>query len=174
MLNRKIFFDAIRKSVFDGSLDGDQVGGITRVLDYRDTNYSKMTNEELAYLLATATHETGHKMTPIREGGGEAYLRTKRYYPWVGEGLVQVTWEANHRKFGATAPGQLMTWPIALNAIFKGMIFGMFTGVKLSDFIRGGYTDYFNARRIVNRLDKAHLIEEYANAYLAAFKRATV
>lgn len=50
---------------------------------------------------------------------------------------MQVTREENHRKIGATAPGQMMTWPIALSAIFDGITKGMFTGKKLDDYIRG-------------------------------------
>jgi hypothetical protein len=70
---------------------------------------------------------TTRRRTPADpRDGRRKYLRSKRYYPWVGEGLAQVTWEENHRKFGATAQGQMMTWSIALKAIFDGMTKGMF------------------------------------------------
>ena len=55
-------------------------------------------------------YETGGKMQPVREDGGEKYLKSKPYNPWAGEDLVQVAWERNARKLGAMAPGQLMTW----------------------------------------------------------------
>ena len=53
---------------------------------------------QVAYVLATAYWETARTMKPIRERGGERYLRSKRYYPHVGMGYAQVTWERNYRK----------------------------------------------------------------------------
>lgn len=149
-----------------------QVEGVEKIIDYRDKVWPKMPNDELAYLLATVTHETGHAMQPVREGGGERYLRTKKYYPWVGEGLVQVTWKENAIKFGAKKPGDLMTWPIALRAAFEGMIKGLFTGRKMADYISKGRVDYVGARRIINGTDKAKLVAGYAHSFRNAFQQA--
>jgi hypothetical protein len=123
-------------------------------------------------VLATIYWETGHKMQPVREAGGERYLRTKKYYPWVGEGLVQVTWAENARKFGAKKPGDLMSWPIALFAAFEGMCKGMFTGKRLSDYIGGGRRDYVGARRIINGTDRAQEIGKIAVSFRAALVEA--
>lgn len=168
--NRAAFFAAVRASF--GRLSKSQVDGYERILD--EWQRRKLTDPRwLAYMLATAYHETGTKMQPIREGGGEAYLRSKRYYPWVGEGLVQVTWEANARKFGAQKPGDLLTWPIALEAMFRGMIDGVFTGKKLSDYFTAGTSDPLNARRIINGVDKAAKIAGYYRSFLAALNAAS-
>lgn len=156
--------------VFGTSLTQGQVNGLEKILD--EGQMRGTTLRHLAYILGTAYHETAHTMQPVREMGGEKYLRSKKYYPWVGEGLVQVTWETNHRKFGATAPGQMMTWPIALRAIFDGMTLGMFTGKKLSDYISGDKKDYAGARRIVNGTDKAALIAGYAETFEKALRAA--
>lgn len=165
-MNRKKFFDGIRQGPFSGKLSPSQVNGISRILD--EWEWRKLTDLRcLAYMLATTFWETARTMQPIREKGGEQYLKSKKYYPWVGEGLVQVTWEKNHRRFGATAPGQLMTWPIALNALFDGMIRGLFTGKKLSDFFNASKTDWINARRIINGTDKAHEIASIAKQFHA-------
>jgi putative chitinase len=169
-MNLKIFFDHVRKFPFRGRLTASQVDGMTRILTYRTLNYPQMPVEQLAYLLATAYHETGRKMIPVREGGGERYLQSKKYYPWVGEGLVQVTWEQNARKFGAQKPGDCMTWPVALRALFEGCLKGMFTGKRLSDYINDKQTDFINARRVVNGTDKATLIAGYAEAFLEALQ----
>jgi hypothetical protein len=126
----------------------------------------------LAYMLATTFHETAQTMQPVREYGGETYLRSKRYYPWVGEGLVQVTWEANARKFGATAPGQLLTWPLCLKPLFDGMIDGMFTGKQLSDYFDDNTEDPVNARRIINGTDKANTIAGHYHKFLNAIHAA--
>ena len=75
-------------------------------------------------------------------------------------------------KFGATKPGDLLTWPIALRAIFDGMTKGMFTGKKLADYEQGAGFDYVGARRIVNGTDKAQLIAGYAVAFEAALVKA--
>ena len=173
-MNKQLFFDLVRSSVFKGKLSDTQVSGIENILTYRDTQWPKMSNDELAYLLATVAWETAWTMQPIREMGGEAYLRSKKYYPWVGEGLVQVTWEENARKFGATKPGDLLKWPIALRAAFEGMIKGMFTGKKLADYIGDGKRDYVNARRIINGTDKAREIAKIAESFRSALLRASV
>lgn len=54
--------------------------------------------KEAAYVLSIAYHETAHTMKPVREMGGESYLRSKKYYPNVGMGYVQLTWLVNYKK----------------------------------------------------------------------------
>ena len=171
-MNRQYFFDRVRHALFGGKLSASQVDGMTRILDYRDAKYPKMTDDQLAYLLATVKWETGHRMEPVREMGTERYLRSKKYYPWVGEGIVQVTWEENAKKFGAKKPGDLMTWPIALYAAFEGMTKGVFTKKKLSDYIADGRADYIGARRIINGTDRAKLIANYAHSFRDALRQA--
>jgi putative chitinase len=166
-MDRKFFFDHVRIKPFGGALTGGQVDGLTRILDEWDRR--ALTDLRwLADILGQSFWESGKTMQPVREKGGEAYLKSKKYYPWVGEGLIQVTWEENHRKFGATAPGQLMTWPIALRALFDGMIKGMFTGKKLADYFNDKTTDWVNARRIVNGTDRAEEIAGYAKDFYQA------
>jgi len=172
-MDKAKFFAGLRardSGLFGTSLSQGQVDGAGRIVDEGQGRATPL--RQLAYILATAYHETAQTMQPIREMGGEKYLRSKPYYPWVGEGLVQVTWEVNARKFGATAPGQLMTWPLALRAIFDGMTKGMFTGRKLSDYIDGERADYLGARRIVNGTDKASKIADHARAFETALRDA--
>ncbi|AWC25440.1 hypothetical protein CO731_04937 [Aminobacter sp. MSH1] len=172
-MDRSKFYATLRarsSGAFGTSLTQGQVDGTERILDEAQRRGTPL--RHLAYILSTAYHETAHTMQPVREMGGEKYLRSKRYYPWVGEGLVQVTWEENHRKFGATAPGQMMTWPIALRAIFDGMTKGMFTGKKLDDYIHGDKVDYVGARRIVNGTDRAADLAGYAKTFETALRAA--
>lgn len=171
MIDRKVFFDKVRAAPFGGSLSASQVDGMNRILD--EWIRSQIPDLRfLAYMLATVFHETAQTMQPIREYGGEAYLRSKPYYPWVGEGLVQVTWEANARKFGATAPGQLLTWPLCLKPLFDGMTRGMFTGKRLADYFNSTSDDPVNARRVINGVDRANLVAHYHGLFLAAIKAA--
>ena len=49
------------------------------------------------------------------------------------------------------------------------MIFGMFTGKKLSDYIKPGKApDYVKARAIINGTDRAKLVAGYADAFREA------
>ncbi|MFC0246395.1 hypothetical protein ACFFJZ_13140, partial [Falsochrobactrum ovis] len=71
--------------------------GDTRLLIEVGRKHGLLRNE-MAYVLATAYHETAHSMKPVREYGGEKYLRSKKYYPHVGMGYVQLTWRENYEK----------------------------------------------------------------------------
>src|SRR6266853_1278939 len=154
-VDRQKFFDAVRHTPFNGLTQG-VVDGLNKILDEQERRGFYVW-DEFACMLGTTWWESGKTMQPVREGGGEAYLRGKKYYPWVGEGLVQVTWEENHKKFGATQPGSLIEWPTALRALFDGMIKGMFTGRKLDDFFHGPedarVQDWKNSRMIINPKD---------------------
>ncbi|MCC3246650.1 hypothetical protein LG047_15215 [Methylocystis sp. WRRC1] len=171
-INRKYFFDRIRHALFGGKLTAAQVEGVTKILDYRDATWPKMSDDELAYLLATVKHETAHKMQPIKEMGGERYLRAKKYYPWYGRGLIQITWKENYEKYGIKRADDALKWPNALHVAFHGMIFGEFTGKKLADYIRPGRVDYVGARRIINGTDRAKLVAGYARAFQDALKQS--
>lgn len=172
-INQSYFFDRIRRAVFGGKLMQYQVDGINRIIAYRDQTWPKMPDEELAYLLATVTHETAFRMQPITEMGSPQYLRSKKYYPWIGRGLIQITWKTNYLKFGIKNADDALKWPTALDVAFRGMILGMFTGKKLADYIKPGKTpDYVGARAIINGTDRAKLIAGYASSYLDAFKQS--
>lgn len=170
MIDRTIFFAGVRKAF--GRLSQSQVDGFTRILDEAERRGTIL--PRLAYMLATVRWETSRTMQPVREMGGEKYLRSKRYYPWVGEGLVQVTWEVNARKFGAKKPGDLLTWPIALVALFDGMEKGMFTGKKLSNYISPPKVDFIGARRIINGTDHAKDIADLATTFKDALAHSIV
>lgn len=170
-MNLTTFFAYARRAPFGGRLTQAQIDGMMAILNEWDRR-KLLDKRWLAYMLATTFHETAATMQPVREYGGEKYLRSKKYYPWVGEGLVQVTWEENHRKFGATKPGQLLTMPIAIKALFDGMIKGMFTGRKLSDYFGQIENNPVGARAIVNGKDKAKLIAGYHKNFLDAIEAA--
>jgi putative chitinase len=91
-----------------------------------------------------------------------------------GRGLVQITGRDNYVKFGiANEPDQALIDAIAVRIMFDGMERGMFTGKKLADFFDADTTDWLNARRIINSLDRAADIAGYAKAFYAAIKAAS-
>lgn len=121
---------------------------------------------QIAYILATAWHES--RFTPTIEWGGEKYLKSKKYWPYYGRGFVQLTWDYNYKKQGERIGVNLVKNPelaldptIASDILVYGMKHGEFTGKKLSNYITSEVKDYFQARRIINGLDKAQLISQY-------------
>jgi hypothetical protein len=168
-MNRTVFFNAVRDSVFHGKLTQGQVDGMTHILDYYEKNYaSSMSQKQFAYLLASIYHETAHTMQPIKEIGGSRM----HYAPAYGRGLIQITFDRNYRAFGAIPYDTALEWPKALEIAFRGCADGVFTGKRLSDYINDRKCDYTNARRVVNGTDRAALIAGYAKSFDAALVKA--
>ena len=172
-MNEKFLFDAIRQSIFNGRMKQSQVDGVKRIIEYRAAKWPRMPDAELAYVLATVAHETGFTMQPVRERGSQAYLRSKPYWPYYGRGLAQLTWKANYDKFGVKRPDDALEWPTSLRVLFEGMIFGKFTGHKLSDHIDQHGVDFVNARRIINGMDRAQPIADMAHKFYSALYLAS-
>jgi len=194
-MNRTIFFSAIRAKPFGGKLNQSQVDGIIAILDEWDRR--QLTDLRwLAYMLATTKHETADRMKPITEFGKKAYF--DKYEPGTrigkvlgntvkgdgwrfrGRGYVQLTGRANYAKASqilgvdfVTKPEQALEPSLSAAIMFMGMTSGWFTGVRLSNFLNAADTDWRNARRIINGLDKADLIAGYAQAFHAALVEAT-
>lgn len=130
---------------------------------------------ELAYVLATTEWETNRTFEPVKEAywlSEDWRKKNLRYYPWYGRGFVQLTWEYNYKKAGDKIGVNLIKNPDAAmepnNAakiLVLGMKEGWFTGKKLSDYITLQKSDFLNARRIVNGMDKAKEIEALAKQY---------
>lgn len=132
---------------------------------------------QAAYVLATAYWETARTMKPVREYGGETYLRSKAYYPYVGMGYVQLTWKANYEKASkklgvdfVASPKLLLQSKYAAPILVDGMTEGWFTGKKLADYITPATSDFQGARRIINGTDKAASIAAIARDYDASLK----
>lgn len=181
MFNRDIFFDHVRAKPFNGKLTQQQVDGQNALLGEWEAGYAASCPDLrwLAYALATTLHETASKMWPVTEYGSQAYLKGKPYYPYIGRGFVQLTWEDNYRKatqkLGLTGADDLVKYPdraldlkIAGDVIYRGMIEGWFTGKKLDGYFNAVVNDPVNARRIVNGNDKDTLIAGYHADFLKA------
>jgi len=154
----------------------------------------------LAYALATAWHETGTRMEPVREGfcdtdacAVKAVTRLfekkkiKRNYAlphpngnsYFGRGLVQITHGVNYERVGKAIglgtrlfdnPSLALDLPTSVKILFVGMVDGLFSGKKLADYFNNVRTDWVNARRIVNVLDKADRIAGHARKFLVCLE----
>lgn len=183
--DRKKFFDAYR--IVFGKINESQVQGIEALLDHFD-GIGWTDRRWIAYALATIKHETAHRYKPITEYGTRSYFdkyegRVKDLgndqpgdgFRYRGRGYVQITGRRNYRKFGLEdIPEQALDPKIALEILCVGMQNGVFTGKRLSDFISHAKCDYINARRIINGLDKAHLIANYAVKFESVLKESEI
>jgi predicted chitinase len=191
-VNRAKFFTAFRSQF--GALNNSQVQGYNAMFDYWDK--SDLTEKRwLSYVLATAFHETGEDMQPVREGFassdqgsinavtslfdrgiiGENYaLPEANGKSYFGRGLVQITFGDNYKKLGKAIgigndlydnPSLALDMDIAVKILFKGMVDGLYTGHSLRMHFFEDRTNWFEARRIINRLDKADLIEGYGKKF---------
>ncbi|MGZ8143850.1 MAG: glycoside hydrolase family 19 protein [Methylosarcina sp.] len=133
---------------------------------------------QIAYVLATADHETNHTFRPVTEAywldDPDAYLKKHHadYYPYYGRGYVQLTWDYNYEKYGKLLGKDLLNHPeLALNpncALFvlvHGFKTGAFTGRKISDFINEHETNYVKARYCINGKDRAEGIAALAEKH---------
>ena len=199
MLNRTVFFNTIRPSLFRGGLTQPQVDGITADLDYWATNYATGNPQHLAYILATEYHETRATMQPIPEGGGKE--RLMRMYDITGDrpdkarslgnttpgdgatytgGKVQLTGRRNFRIMGQRLgipleqePDRIYDMATSTAVLFVGMMEGKFTGRNLEKYTDlAGNLDEINARRVVNGTDCAEDIARYFSKFHAAIEAA--
>lgn len=170
-MNRNVFFEYVKRAPFGGRLTPAQRDGLIRILDYWD-NSGLTDTRWLAYMLATVFHETAATMQPIVERGSKAYLQGKPYYPWIGRGLVQITWKENYDKFGIKRPEKALEWGTALDIMFRGMTEGLFAGKSLKQYFNDRKDDPIGARRIINIQDKAKLIAGYHKNFLDSIEAA--
>ncbi|MFK8250184.1 hypothetical protein [Ancylobacter terrae] len=189
MINRTTFFAYARRAPFGGSLRQAQIDGMEAILKVWEATRlpgSAPARHWLAYILATAFHETDATMQPIREygrGKGKPYGKPGRNRGQVayGRGFVQLTWDDNYERADRELKlgGKLianydlaMRPDIAAEILVRGMIEGWFTRKKLGDYFIGAMTDALGARRIVNGTDKAKLIASHYTAFLGALEAA--
>ena len=137
-MNRAAFYAALRRrssGVFGTSLSQEQVNGMEGILDAFMTHGDGRA-KTLAYALATAYHETGRRMVPVREGFAATDAQARRrvarlavqYGPnsavaryakpqpphghvYYGRGQVQLTWKKNYEKSSSDAGVDLVADP---------------------------------------------------------------
>lgn len=200
-MNKACLFDNLRRSDLHSKLTKSQVEGYEALIDQWQREVPALSIEQFAYVLATAYHETGGRMEPVREGfaktdaGAVAAVtklfksgRISRNYAlpdkrtgksYYGRGLAQVTHYDNYTKVGKAIgvdlvnnPDLLLDLEVSVKALMVGMRTGLFTGKKLSDYIAPTKMDFRGARRIINGTDRAEHIAEIAEKFVMALQGA--
>ncbi len=175
-IDRDLFFSNIRSQF--GSLKQSQVNGLNFLLEnieldeYPAINNFTVWARQIAYMLATTKHEVANTYTPITEYSNTTCKRYDGGCTYKGRGYVQLTHKYNYQNMGDILGVDLVSYPglaldpdIAYNVMSYGMFYGIFTGRTLGRYIKQGKTDYYNARRVINGLDKASLIKGYAKKF---------
>lgn len=174
---------------------GNKSDGLRFLLEQIDNSILSEYREWAAYALATVRHECGASFEPVKErvalystaddklhilpdgarvpwlrGKNLPYLKPVNGKVYLGRGYVQLTWEANYKKFGDLLgidlvgnPDMALEKETAFKIMCLGMIDGLFTGCKLSDTPLG---DFVNKRKIINGLDEAQKIAGYAQQFM--------
>ena len=198
-MDQKIFFDAIRRNPFGGSIgDPKQVDGINRI--NAAWLASGVTDSRwVGYALATVFWETDKQMQPIKEYGNDDYFF--RMYDkdgqrphvardlgntepgdgakFCGRGYVMITGRANYTRFADLLDVALVDNPdlaldpdISAQIMVLGMTDGLFTGKKLGDYFKNGSEDWVGARYIINGQDRAQVIAGFGRDFNAAIVAA--
>ena len=188
------FKDVFNKSsINQGFVDG--VNGLFAAFnDYKELDSSNPLY--VAYMCATAYHETDKTMQAITEYGGVRYF--DKYdtgslaatlgntpeadgdgYKYRGRGHVMITGYANYKKFTDILDIDLVNSPdLALDPIVSakilviGSLQGTFTTKRLSQYIKYGleYNEWVNARKVINGTDDNKPIADYAINFLQCIK----
>lgn len=167
-MNKHAFFADIRRAnsgVFGNSLSQSQVNGCETLLAATEG----VDMRTRAYLLATAYHETGRTMMPVREAYGRStadtvnrlenawqkgqlkWVRTPYWRidrdgkSWFGRGYVQLTHKINYEKMGRRLKVNLTDYPdAALNPDLAARI--LVIGCTEGLFTGKKLGDYINAQ----------------------------
>jgi putative chitinase len=188
--DRATFFESFRELFNPSKITQQQVDGIEALLNFIENDSELRDLRHIAYLLATIKHECADTWKPIKEfATGEDYegrLDLGNIHPgdgprFKGRGYVQLTGRANYRKFGnrfnidlEDDPALALDPQISYKIASDGMRHGLFTGRELSDFIHEDHCDYRNARRIINRLDKADKIKSHAEKFESILRASQI
>jgi hypothetical protein len=168
-IDRTIFFAGLRSAVFGGRLSEGQVTGIEAVLT-RFCARGWSDPRWLAYMLATAHHETGGTMRAVREtfaesndqaverlerafrGGKLPTVKTPYWRPdakglsYYGRGLVQITHRENYATMSRVVGHDLVAEPdlaLRLDVAATILVVGMSEGL----FSGAKLGDFFSGMR---------------------------
>lgn len=138
--------------------------------------------EQVAYVLATVEVETSMGQILVEFASGQAYegrsdlgnTQSGDGPRYKGRGPAQTTGRLNYTKWSKIlgvdfvgSPELMADLKYGLPVLVIGMRDGVFTGRSLKTYINSSGTDFVNARRIINGLDKASTVAGYARKWLS-------
>jgi putative chitinase len=195
LLGESSYFDGIKSG-----LTKSQTAGLDEIFDaWEKITNQPVLLSKVAYVLATAHHEVDRTFQPIKERGGPKYFHRMydiegerphvartlgNVHPgdgvkYAGRGYVQLTGRTNYEFWGRRLglplldnPDLAMVPRTAAIILIEGMMRGTFTGVGLNRYLTHDKTDFVNARRTVNGLDRAINIAAYASMYLHCLRQS--
>ena len=175
-IDRRFFFDTVRDALFKGALSGPQVEGMTAILDFWEERMADADRRWLAYILATAFHETAYTMQPVREtlatsdaraveiletafaNGKLSWVKTPYWRPdedgktWLGRGLVQLTHKRNYEAMSALTGIDLVAEPD------RAMEMGPAVSILIEGMVQGS----FSKHKLADHLNAAN--DDWINA----------
>lgn len=170
-IDRRIFFDAVRPSLFGGALSRQQVAGCEVILDRAmGRNGGFFDPRMLAYMLATVHHETAATFEPVRETRArtdeEAVARLERAFragrlptvskpywrrdaegrSYYGRGFVQLTHRDNYERMGRVVGLDLVAEPdLAMKPDVAASI--LICGMQEGLFTGARLLDFFSGQK---------------------------
>lgn len=191
------FFDVCRAGVMGPTLDQSEVSGAIAILDamastpishcayalataWHETAHTMQPIKEYggpSYFFRMYDPQGQRPAVASRLGNTQAGDGAK----YAGRGYVQLTGRANYARAAVKLSKDILARPdlamqpdIAANIMRFGMSDGWFTGKRLSDYLpmSGGAarSGFKLARRIINGMDKADEIAEYAIQFQKALQ----
>jgi len=133
-------------------------------------------NEQIAYVIATAEHESANTFKPVQEAFWLSDKYRKKhfsYYPYHGRGYVQLTHKYNYQKYSTllgidfvAEPDKVLDRKISLFILVHGCSVGFFSGKRLGEYVNKNEKDFVGARKVINGRDKAQHIAQLAEKWL--------
>jgi WD40 repeat protein len=187
-IDRANFFAAYR-TVF-GELGYEATAGLEQLLAFLENDPAMNDVRLRAYILATVKFETGDRFLPVTEQGDAEYFQ--RYEPGTsignrlgnkvpgdgerfrGRGYIGITGRENYYRMSQVLgfepkmtdlvdnPDKVNDPLVAYRIMSIGMLEGLFTGRKLSDFINERQTDYVGASTVIGSGSSSSRAAAYA------------
>jgi hypothetical protein len=187
-----LFYSDIRVALFQPALSQGEVDGCNAILAamqsepiahvayalataYHETAHTMQPITECGgpayftrmYDIKGSRPDVAKRLGNVRPGDGALYC---------GRGYVQLTGRTNYQNLGAKLGLPLEDHPelalrpdVAAKILRRGMDEGVFTGYGFDAFLPdtrpAGQTEFIEARRIINGVDRAQLIAGYAIAF---------
>ncbi|MCP4933340.1 MAG: hypothetical protein GY927_03840 [bacterium] len=154
-VDEKVFFDKVKKIIHRSGMTSIEFQTYKQIINYWNDHPDMEDRRWLAYVMATAYHET--RLRPVREGFKTSDKAARKHVRWMynkriisqpyhladretgqvyyGRGYVQLTWAQNYKKMGKAIgmgdqlyrnPDLVLNPDIASQVLFVGMLQGHF------------------------------------------------